>query len=140
MMNVQEFATLAKLNLPVKIILVDNDGYSMVRQTEDQWLGGVNVGSSSESGLGFPNFDALFEAFDIRYSTVDDNVSLGHYVNKLINTWDGPFVLRVVVPHDKRVVPKVAFGYPIEDGEPFLPRDEFLENMKIPLLPVSQRS
>ena len=38
MMNVQELSTVAAHNLPVKLVLMDNAGYSMVRQTEEQWL------------------------------------------------------------------------------------------------------
>jgi hypothetical protein len=41
------------------------------------------------------------------------------------------------VPHEKRVIPQVAFGYPIEDSEPHLPREEFLANMKVKPMPVS---
>ncbi len=46
-------------------------------------------------------------------------------------------MLRAVIPPAARVEPKVAFGRPIEDGEPYLPRAEFLANMKIPPLPAS---
>jgi acetolactate synthase-1/2/3 large subunit len=65
MMNIQELATLKHHGLAVKILLLDNSGYSMVRQTETQWLGGVNVGTSTESGLGFPDFIKLAQAFGL---------------------------------------------------------------------------
>ena len=37
-LNIQELATLMKLNLPIKIFLVNNFGHAMIRQTQDQWL------------------------------------------------------------------------------------------------------
>jgi acetolactate synthase-1/2/3 large subunit len=130
MMNVQELATVRRHNLPIKILLLDNGGYSMVRQTEDQWLRGINVGTSTESGLGFPDFMALSRSFGIPASEVTTNSELEPIISKAV-AQPGPSLVRLVVPHEKRVIPQVTFGYPIEDSEPFLPRSEFLANMKV---------
>ena len=128
MMNVQEFATIAHLNLPVKTIILDNRGYSMVRQTEEQWLDGVNVGTSVESGLGFPDWPALATSFGIPADSVDRNDDLPDALATFFST-EGPAVLHVAINHAHRVIPQVAFGYGIEDAEPHLPRDEFLAQM-----------
>ena len=136
MMNLQELATVKYRRLQVKVILLDNSGYSMVRQTEEQWLRGVNVGTSTESGLGFPDFVALTKAFGLRSWEVQKNADLSQVLGKVFAE-PGPGLVRVVIPHEKRVVPQVAFGYPIEDSEPHLPREEFLGNMKVAPLPVS---
>jgi acetolactate synthase-1/2/3 large subunit len=136
MMNLQELATIKRYNLPIKIILLDNGGYSMVRQTEDQWLQGVNVGTSIESGLGFPNFLELAYAFGITAMEADTNAMLPKML-KIAFSEKGPFLLRVEIPHEKRVEPKVAFGFPIEDGAPYLPREEFLGNMMVKPMGVS---
>lgn len=136
MMNVQELATVRHHNLPIKILLLDNSGYSMVRQTEDQWLRGINVGTSTESGLSFPDFMTLTKAFGIPAFEVTTNAELEPVIAKAM-AQPGPGLVRVVVPHEKRVIPQVAFGYPIEDSEPHLPREEFLANMKVAPMPVS---
>jgi acetolactate synthase-1/2/3 large subunit len=117
-------------------VLLDNNGYAMVRQTEEQWLGGVNVGTSVKSGLGFPDFISLAKSFGLPASTIERN---GSVKATLVEAFakNGPALIRVVIPDDKKVVPQVAFGYPIEDSEPFLPRDEFLANMKVAPMPVS---
>lgn len=133
MFNLQELATIARHNLPIKIIVIDNGGYAMVRQTEDQWLGGVHIGTSFRSGLGFPDFRELFSAFGIRGDEVEHN-------NVLDSAFAGLFkraglrMLRICIPHNKGVIPKVPYGRPVEDGEPFLPREEFRENMIVPPL------
>jgi acetolactate synthase-1/2/3 large subunit len=139
MMNIQELATVKYHRLPVKIILLDNSGYSMVRQTEEQWLRGLNVGTSTESGLGFPDFVALTKAFGLSSLEVDRNDQLATVLGKAFEE-PGACVVRIVIPHEKRVVPQVAFGYPIEDSEPHLPREEFLQNMKVAPMPVSLKS
>jgi acetolactate synthase I/II/III large subunit len=136
MMNIQELATLKYHGLPVKVLLLDNGGYSMVRQTEMQWLGGVNVGTSTASGLGFPDFIRLARAFgfETREISRNDDVKQG-----LVNTFAQPGAVftRIEIPSEKGVIPQVAFGFPIEDSEPHLPRDEFMRNMKVTPLPVS---
>lgn len=136
MMNIQELATLKYHNLPVKILLLDNGGYSMVRQTESQWLGGVNVGTSKASGLGFPNFVELAKSFGLQTSELTRNSDLSKGLERVFAA-EGPVFARIEVPSEKGVVPQVAFGYPIEDAEPHLPREEFLRNMKVAPLPVS---
>jgi len=99
-------------------------------------LRGINVGTSTESGLGFPDFVALTKAFGIPVWEVTTNSALAPTLNQVMAE-PGAGLIHVVVPHEKRVIPQVAFGYPIEDSEPHLPRDEFLANMKVKPLPVS---
>jgi acetolactate synthase-1/2/3 large subunit len=135
MMNLQELATLRRLGLPVKIILIDNDGYSMVQQTEEQWLGGAHVGTTGPS-LGFPVWSDLAAAFDIPFQSIFLNSDIDSGLAWLFHE-TGPAMLRVRIDSGKRVIPQVAFGRPIEDGEPYLPRDEFARNMITPPLPIS---
>ena len=136
MMNIQELATLMYHRLPVKILLLDNSGYSMVRQTETQWLRGVNVGTSTESGLGFPDFMRLAAAFGLKAAELTRNADIESTLRKTFAEAGASF-LRIEIPSEKGVIPQVAFGYPIEDSEPHLPREEFLRNMKVKPLPVS---
>jgi hypothetical protein len=49
----------------------------------------------------------------------------------------GPVLCNVFIPSTARVIPQSRFGYPIEDSEPLLPREEFLSNMLVKPLPVS---
>lgn len=139
MMNLQELATVEHHRLPIKLILLDNGGYSMVRQTEDQWLNGRNVGTSTESGLSFPEFTGLARSFGFDPLVLDRNAETEDALRTLFST-PGPSFLQVKIPSSKRVIPQVAFGYPIEDSEPHLPREEFLKNMKVQPLPVSLKA
>lgn len=136
MMNIQELATLKYHGLPVKVILLDNGGYSMVRQTETQWLGGTNVGTSTTSGLGFPDFIRLARSFGFETRELLKNVDLKPGLAALFSEPGAVFV-RIEIPSEKGVIPQVSFGYPIEDSEPHLPREEFLRNMKVAPMPAS---
>ena len=131
MMNLQELSTVQNQKLPIGIILINNAGYGMVRQTEDQWLGGVHLGTSlGEQGLSFPNFSKLCEAFEIQYVSVATSFDLEIQLKILVKSGK-PFFIDVEIAEDSGVYPQSKFGYPIEDADPPLKRHEFLANMII---------
>jgi acetolactate synthase-1/2/3 large subunit len=131
MMNLQELATLQNQKLPIGILLINNAGYGMVRQTEDQWLGGVHFGTSlGEQGLSFPNFSKLCEAFEIPYFSVCTTNELEIQLKIAIKNGNS-FFIDVQIAEGSGVYPQSKFGYPIEDADPPLIRQEFLSNMLI---------
>lgn len=136
MLNVQELATVRRHDLPLRIFVVNNDGFSMVRQTQEQWLGGVYVATSPEGGLGFPDFGALAKSFDIPALRLDRNADVDD-VLRAVMAHDGPILCDVRIPHEHRVVPQSRYGRPIEDADPLLPREVFLENMIVPPVEAS---
>jgi acetolactate synthase-1/2/3 large subunit len=136
MMNLQELSTVRAHELPIKIVLLDNSGYSMVRQTEEQWLGGLNVGTSIDSGLSFPKWDRVADAFDLPYQCIKTQSDISEGLAWLFGTETASF-LHVVISPNARVKPQVSFGYGIEDAEPHLPRKEFLEQLLVPPLQSS---
>ncbi len=137
MMNIQELATIQRHRLPVRLFVVNNEGYSMVQQTQEQWLGGEYVGTSPEGGLAFPNFVTLAKAFDIPTLTAETEAEIDTVMKQAYAT-EGPVLVDIRIPRTERVTPQSRFGYPIEDSEPLLPRDEFLANMIVKPMPKSQ--
>jgi len=133
MMNLQELATIRHHNLPIKIFLLNNNGYSMVRQTESEWLNDKNMGTGNEA-LSFPNYHSIADAFEFQYSEIEKNYQLDGCIRWSLNNTQ-PTLCNVIIPEDSKVWPKLKFGKPIEDSEPLLPRDEFKANMIIDPLP-----
>ena len=129
-MNVQELATLAYHCLPVKIFVLNNRGYSMIQQTQDQWLDSRYIASSFDGGLCFPDFVALANAYGLRATRTNRNADLEAQIEEVMST-DGPMLCSVDIESTERVIPQVKYGRPIEDAEPLLPRDEFNGNMLI---------
>ena len=136
MMNLQELATIQRHRLPVRLFILNNGGYSMVQQTQEQWLGGEHVGTSYEGGLAFPDFTTIASAFGLPHIVIDANADLQL---KLADAFavDGPVLVDVRISSSRRVMPQSRFGYPIEDSEPLLPRKEFLDNMITSPMPKS---
>lgn len=135
-MNIQELATIVRHNLPVKIFLINNHGYSMVQQTQEQWLEGRYEATTVEGGLAFPDFVKVAEAYGLRTVTIDSNAGIPAGLREVFAT-PGPAFCNVEIRPEHRVIPQVRFGRPIEDPEPFLERSEFLENMLVTPLPAS---
>lgn len=137
MMNAQELATVAHHQLPIKVFILNNRGYSMIQQTQDQWLGSRYAGSSEQGGLSFPDFEALAAAFSIPHVTIHSNRDALEKINAFLAA-PGPGLCNVELRPEERVIPQVKYGRPIEDAEPLLPREDFLADMIIEPMGVSR--
>jgi len=135
-MAIQELATIAHHNLPVKILLFNNKGHGMVRQTQDQWLGGNYYATSPQAGLACPDFVAVARAYGFRADNLALNADIGQKLTTTLN-FEGPAFLNIEINPEQRVIPQVKFGRPNEDADPLLDRNEFFENMIVNYLPVS---
>lgn len=136
-MNIQELATMVRHQLPIRVFLINNHGYSMVQQTQEQWLEGRYAATTVEGGLAFPDFTRVADAYGIRTVTIDRNDHVHERLREVYAT-SGPVFCNVEIANRHRVVPQVRFGRPIEDGEPLLPRAEFFANMIVEPTPASR--
>jgi acetolactate synthase-1/2/3 large subunit len=69
--NLQELATVAVNNLPIKIFIFANNGYGSIRMTQKNYFGGAYLGCDTETGLGFPDWTTLFKSFGINSMVID---------------------------------------------------------------------
>jgi acetolactate synthase-1/2/3 large subunit len=123
-MSLSELATVARWKLPLKILLLNNQGHGMCRQTQRQWLGASYPATSLQGGLGFPDFEATASAFHIETH------------NDLASLFEGPQAgfLEVEIHPDAQMIPQARYGQPLEDPDPQLPREEFRAQMIVPPL------
>lgn len=136
-MNMQELATVIRHQLPIKIFLLDNKGYGMIQQTQDQWLDSKYEASCVAGGLAFPDWEKVARAYGFKTITVRENKRLGGAIRVCLGSAGPAFcVIKVDLAH--RVWPQVKYGRPLEDAEPLLPRDEFMKNMIVAPLEVSR--
>lgn len=122
MMCLQELATVRRHQLPIKIFIFDNQGHGIQKQTIDIWLKSHYVAVDYDSGLYFPDYQKLAEAFDLPYFSIRDHKDLG-LLTKLA-TAKGPFVCNVEIKQDQKIVPMLKYGSHLEDLDPKLPREE----------------
>lgn len=138
MMSMHDLITLSANNPRARVILIDNSGYSMIRQTQDQWLASAYHSSSQEGGLHFPGYEQLAASTNYDYLNLGPDNDIDVTLQKFWKN-EQPVFLRVEINPAWRVVPQVKFGRPNEDMEPLLPRDLFSSMMLVEPLPQSLR-
>lgn len=144
MMNLQELQTIVTNKLPIKIFLINNNGYHSIRITQNNLFSEHSkVGIGEESGdLSFPDFKKIASAFGIPYFSVKKNSALDKTVDKVLNHNGYAFcevftdTLQVWEPKSsaKRLPDGTIISPPLEDLAPFLPREELKKNMFIETL------
>lgn len=138
MMNLQELQTIAGNNLPIKIFILNNNGYVSIFQTHRNFFG-TEVGGGPKSGVTFPDFSRLSEAFGLPYFYCDNHQDIASAVKATLST-QGPVVCEVIIDENQPFAPKLGakqlpdgriVSPPLEDLSSFLSREEFQENMII---------
>lgn len=130
MMTMHELATIKHHKIPIKILIMNNAGYGMIQQTQDQWLSSNYYASSYEGGLSFPNYEDLAKSFNLDYLTIGNEDMLSEDILRL-NSCNNAFICNIIIAKSARVIPQVKFGCPNEDMEPLLPRNVFEKCMII---------
>lgn len=143
MMNIQELQTIVTNKLPIKIILINNQGYQQIRLTQTNLFKKNFVGIGPDSNdLGFPDFGKIAYAFGLPYKKCESKTEMSDAIQWIINE-PKYCLLEVCCSTDQIFEPKSAtkrledgslYSPPLEDLAPFLPRDELKENMVIDLL------
>jgi acetolactate synthase I/II/III large subunit len=137
-MNIQELQTLVQHKLPVKIFVLNNNGYLSIRQSQKGFFGDV-VGESPASGVSFPDFVEVARSFGIASWKIEQE-NLGPLIQKALDT-PGPVLCEVVLDTDQGFEPRQSsrqlsdgriVSAPLEDLFPFLDREELKENLLIP--------
>jgi acetolactate synthase I/II/III large subunit len=141
-LNIQELETVARLKLPIKFFVINNNGYASIRISQAGYFQGRLCGADPTSGVTLPDLLKISEAYGIRAVRLADQNDLRPRVAALLNE-PGPLVVDVMVPPDEVRAPRVIsvprpdgsmVSKPLEDLWPFLPRDEFLSNMIVPAI------
>lgn len=148
MMNLQELQTIITNRLPIKIFLINNNGYHSIRITQSNLFNEhTKVGIGVESGdLSFPNFEKLSKAFGYTYYSASNNTEMKKVVDEVLNKDGAAFVeiftdtKQVWEPKSsaKRLEDGTLVSPPLEDLAPFLDREELKKNMFIPLVDESE--
>ena len=144
MMNLQELQTILTNRLPIKIFLINNNGYHSIRITQNNLFSEhTKVGIGPESGdLSFPEFRKIAEAFGYPYLSAHSNAEMREAVDRALQT-EGAVFTEIFTDTDQVWEPKSSarrlpdgriVSPPLEDLAPFLPREELKENMVIPLI------
>ncbi|MBA4388988.1 MAG: thiamine pyrophosphate-binding protein [Verrucomicrobia bacterium] len=137
--NIQELETLARLKLPIKLFVLNNNGYGSIRATQNRHFAGRLVCCDPSSGLTLPDTCKVAAAYGLKTARISNQANLEMDVKKVLET-EGTVICDVVVDPDLQTAPRIAtevrpdgsiVSKPMEDLWPFLDREEFRSNMLI---------
>jgi acetolactate synthase-1/2/3 large subunit len=140
-LNIQELETIARLQLPIKIFVLNNAGYASIRTSQSRYFGRL-CGADASSGVTLPDIKRVAEAYGIVSTAIVDQTDLLSDVRRVLEM-PGPVVCEVLSPPDEPRAPSLSsmrgadgsmVSRPLEDLWPFLDRDEFRANMIVPPL------
>ena len=137
MMNIQELQTVLYNNLPLKIFVINNSGYSSIRQTQRNFFNGHMTGSGEDSGVSVPDFCKLAKGFGIKSIKISSVEEMDLKIKDVLG-YNEPIICEVMVETEYAFLPKLSsrklddgtmISPSLEDMFPFLERDEFMENL-----------
>jgi acetolactate synthase-1/2/3 large subunit len=83
MMNLQELETIKYHNLPIKIFILNNNGYLSIRLTQNSFFSGNLHASDPSSGVSIPSFRKIADAFDYKYFAIKDNSEINDTLSQV---------------------------------------------------------
>ena len=146
MMNLQELQTVVHHQLPIKIFIINNDGYLMIKHTQKNLFKGRYVGTDRDSGVSCPDFSRISNAFQITYYSIKTWDDFENVVPE-VQREKGPVICDVFMDPEQFFYPKLSLAVgndgsivapPLEDLSPLLPRDVLKSEMIIGLHPKSE--
>ena len=145
-LNIQELQTIVYNKLPIKIFVLNNQGYISIRNTQKAFFNGYFVGANKESGLSLPDMIRIAKVYGIETLTIRNHQELEAQINKVLS-YPGAVLCEVELDPEERMYPKLSsevkedgtlVSKPLEDMYPFVDRQEFKRNMIIEIMNESE--
>lgn len=137
--NIQELQTILHHKLPIKIFVLNNNGYLSMRMTQGGFFKGNFIGEGPRSGISFPDYAKVAAAYGLPSMTINQT-DFSPQIDKFLKL-EGPALCEVVLDPDQGFEPRLSSKQlpdgrivtaPYEDMAPFLSREELAENMIAP--------
>ena len=127
-MNIQELEVIKRRNLPVKMIVLNNESLGMVRQFQEIYFEGRL--QSTVEDYSAPDFAKVANSYGIKAQNVNADKITDEILKDFFSN-NEPELLNIYLEQKTDLQPKLIFGQPIENMHPFLDKTEFVKNMLI---------
>lgn len=137
MMNIQELQTIAHNKLPIKIIVVNNNCYAVIRKRQVDLFRTRTVGTDKDNGISCPDFEKVANCFGFKFVKINSNSEIDKLDDILKS--NEPVICEIMGKPDQKYLHssyrKNKDGKfvqpPLEDQSPFMDRELFLKQMVI---------
>jgi acetolactate synthase-1/2/3 large subunit len=131
MSNIQELATVKQHELNIKFVILNNDGYLSIKNTQTKYFAGRVYGTSAETGLWFPSFKNIATAFGMDFVDMRIADNLTKFPEILAKK--GPCIIDCRCKTDQEILPAQALKNGkqagLHDMTPFLSDEELAQEM-----------
>lgn len=107
MMNLQDLETIRGYNLPVKIIIINNEGYLSIKLSQESFFEGNEFASGPANGVTLPSFEKIAKAFALNYLSIKSNDEIEEVLSTMMDQ-EGPCIVEVFTHPKERHEPKVV--------------------------------
>jgi acetolactate synthase-1/2/3 large subunit len=108
LMNCQDLQTIFHEKINVIIVLVNNNGYLAIRNTQREFLKSRFIGTQSPKDISFPNFKDLAKAFKIKYIKIKKNSEMESFIKK-VTTIKGPLICEIITSENQNSLFKQGY-------------------------------
>ena len=138
MMNLQELETIRYHKLPIKVIVINNNAYAVIRKRQVDMFRRRTIGTDPSNGVSCPDFKKVADTFDLPHVLIPSMAELQGKLEEIL-AMDGPVLCEIMSPEDQdyitishsRTLQNGFVRRPIEDQAPFIDRETFLSEMVI---------
>lgn len=129
MLNLQELQVVTEHQIPLKLFVFNNDGYTMIKISQHNLFDSRITGSSSSSGISFPSFEKISSAFEMKYVRITNIDQLNKAIDTYGNSKDA-VLFEIIMDPEQKYLPRLAtsklpdgslISPPLEDLDPLLP-------------------
>ena len=147
-LNLQELATLRGVNLPIVVFLLNNHGYTSIRNTQRNYFASRFVGTGAEAKLFLPDIVALAAVYGIAGARINSVEELAAGLAAAVAA-PGPYICDISLIADEVLWPRVSsqpqadgsmVTLPLEDMTPLLSLADLQREMRVPLNPASLKA
>lgn len=125
MFNLQELQVIAEHKIPMKLFIFNNDGYSMIKISQENLFAGRVAGSGVDTGVSFPNFEQLAKTFELKYVRIDSEADFVSKLDPALESGQG-VLIEIIMSPSQKYLPRLATSK-LEDGTLVSPPIEDLD-------------
>jgi acetolactate synthase-1/2/3 large subunit len=136
MMNIQELLAISANKISVKMFVIDNNMYAVIRKRQKDLFRTRTIGNDPSDGVASPDFRKIADAFGFAYEEVENPDELGEAIERVMG-FSEPVICKVCCDIEQRYL-HTSFAIngsrklvkrPIEDLSPFIDREKFYSEM-----------
>ncbi|MDP0506661.1 MAG: thiamine pyrophosphate-binding protein [Fusobacterium sp. JB019] len=122
-MSTQSLMLISQYNLPVKVIVLNNNALGMITQFQELYFQNVTAGTTNSGGYYVPNLENMAKSYNLKYFKLDKkNMFDNIYLDKIFKIKNA--IIEVILEGETRVYPKLEYDCSIENTSPKLSEEE----------------